>query len=143
MHTSPIGFEQDSERHADPERPVRRRRRKGRPLRATARFDADEWGAVCAAATGAGLTPRGWLAAVGTAAARREPPPRWRTVEPQLVELAALRKQLVRVGTLLNQAVRSVNATGDVPPGLPYLCGRVEMLICELDRLTARLVQRG
>jgi hypothetical protein len=48
----------------------------------------------------------------------------------------------VRVGTLLNQSVKATNASGSVAPGLPYLAGRVEVLIREVDRRTAALLSR-
>ena len=143
MDQTDLKTEQVREQHAESERPVQRRRRKGRPLRATARFDDEEWETVCTAATGAGLTPRGWLAAAGVAAAEGKPPPRWRVVEPQLVELAATRKQLVRVGTLLNQATKATNATGMPSVALAALAGRVEVLVAELDRLTAAIMGRS
>jgi hypothetical protein len=122
---------------------VRRRRRTGRRRQVLARFSDDEWRDVCAAAHSAGFTPSGWTAATGVAAARRRPPPRLAVAEATLRELAATRKQLVRVGTLLNQSVKATNASGTVAPGLPHLAGRVEVLIAELDRRTAALLSRG
>lgn len=133
-------------REQTPEQPgaaVQRLRRKGRRMRANPRFTEDEWADVVRAARWAGMTTSGWTAATGVAVARRKPPPRIRVAEATMVELAATRKQLVRVGTLLNQSVKATNASGEVAPGLPYLAGRVEMLLCELDRLTAALVGRG
>lgn len=121
---------------------IRRRRRTGRHRQALARFTDEEWRDVCAAARSAGFTPGGWTAATGVAVARREPPPRLVVAEATLRELAETRKQLVRVGTLLNQSVKATNARGAVAPGLPYLAGRVEVLISEIDRRTAALISR-
>lgn len=89
------------------------------------------------------MTPSGWVAETAVAVARQKPPPRQRIAEAQLVELAAMRKQLVRVGTLLNQAVKATNATGELSPGLPYLCGRVAELLAQIDRSTAATLGRG
>ena len=113
---------------------VRRRERKGRPRQIRVRFSDDEWHDISAAAGRAGWTVGGWTAATGVAAARRKPPPRLVVAEATLRELAETRRQLVRIGTLLNQSVKAVNATGQVPPGLAYLAGRVDVLIGELDR---------
>ena len=121
---------------------VRARRRRGRHRQAHARFTDDEWRDVLAAARRAGRTPGGWTAAASVAVARHEPPPRLAVAEAALRELAATRKQLVRVGTLLNQSVKATNASGSVAPGLPYLAGRVEVLIREVDRRTAALLSR-
>lgn len=133
-------------REQTPESPstgIQRRRRKGRPRRANPRFTEAEWRDVQRAARLAGLTPSGWTAATGVAVARQNPPPRIVIAESKLRELAETRKQLVRVGTLLNQSVRAVNASGEVAPGLPYLAGRVEVLLSEVDRLTASLMTRS
>jgi len=103
------------------------------------------------ASTGAGradMRLAGYIAAAALAAAQAQPAPRVvgareRLLRESLAEIAATRVRLVRVGTLLNQAVAALNSTGAVTPGLPYLAGRVEVVVREMDRLTAQLLTRG
>ena len=121
---------------------VRRRRRTGRRRQVLARFSDEEWRDVCAAAHSAGFTPSGWTAATGVAVARRRRRRGWRWPRRRCANWRPTRKQLVRVGTLLNQSVKATNASGTVAPGLPYLAGQVEVLIREVDRRTAALLTR-
>lgn len=82
------------------------------------------------------------LAAASGQPAPRPVSERERRLREDLRAIAETRTQLVRIGTLLNQAVAALNSTGEAPPGLPYLAGRVEVLLRRLDEQTALMVGR-
>jgi hypothetical protein len=108
-------------------------------------FTAEEYAVVVAAASGVGLTPTGFCARAALHLAITAPsssnvdaePGRTGAISAAEVrgeglaavqaELAALRAQVVRVGTNLNQAMAAFHATGEAPVWLEHVvavCGR-------------------
>jgi hypothetical protein len=125
----------------------------GRPRRVAPTFTAQEYAIVVAAAARAGLTPTGFCArAALTVAARGVQPrpgphasPRGERVaalgEVQ-TELADLRVAVVRVGTNLNQAVRVLNATGQVPVWLEHVVAVCARALGAVDAAAAAVDRR-
>ncbi|MEN3308857.1 MAG: hypothetical protein V7603_5059 [Micromonosporaceae bacterium] len=115
--------------------------RPGRPHRVNARFNAGELAELAAAATAVGMTPTGFVAEAALAAARGVPPA---SLDPTRENLAALQAELFdarvavgRIGTNLNQAVTSLNATGDAPDWLARAAALCERRMQRLDDVIA------
>lgn len=70
------------------------------------------------AASAARLTPTGFVAMAGVAAATGQRPPGADPLREALIELMAARTQVRRFGVNVNQAVRELNATGTAPEWL-------------------------
>ena len=84
--------------------------------------------AVRAAAKAHELAPVAWARLVLVTATIAET--KIRTRDPALVEEAALhRRELIRVGNLLNQAVRRLHSEGEPPTNLGRLVQRVAKLV--------------
>lgn len=133
-----------------PARAVRGRdrshRRPGRPHRVNARFTAAELAEVEAAASAVAMTPTGFLAEAGLAAARGTPPA---SLDPVREHLAALQAELFdarvavgRIGTNLNQAVAALNATGTAPDWLARAVALCEGRMTHLDQVIATVDAR-
>jgi hypothetical protein len=117
--------------------------RSGRPHRLNARFTADELAEIETAAIGAGMTPTGFLAEAGLAAARGAPsaplsPTREALAEMQ-GELFDARVALGRIGTNLNQAAAALNATGEAPAWLERVVLLCERRMAALDEVVSRI----
>ena len=130
--------------------PARRRRRVdgGRPRTVYVKLGHAEWTAAATGARDRGLALGAFAAKATLAAATGGPAPRRLGEREQalrecLREIGATRTEVVRVGTLLNQAIAALNSTGEMPPGLPYLAGRVAIVLARLDEQTARMLSRG
>jgi hypothetical protein len=115
----------------------------GRPHRLNARFTADELVEIETAAAGAGMTPTGFLAEAGLAAARRTPPASLSASREALAELQselfAARVALGRIGTNLNQAAAALNATGQPPAWLERVVLLCERRMAAVDEVVARI----
>lgn len=96
-----------------------------------------------AVAAAMGMTPTGYLAEAGLAAARGVPPssldPAREALASLLAELFDARVALGRVGTNLNQAVAALNATGQRPAWLEHAVVRCDRRIAALDEVVARI----
>ncbi|WP_189082739.1 hypothetical protein, partial [Mangrovihabitans endophyticus] len=98
------------------------------------------------AAAAAGLTPTGFLAEAGLAAARGiERPAGLDPLREALAELQAelfdVRTAVGRIGTNLNQAVAALNATGTAPDWLARAAALCEQRMARVDE-TIALVDR-
>jgi hypothetical protein len=122
---------------------ARRGRMKGRRGRVVGlRLSDAQHAEVVAAAAAAGLTPGGFAAEVTLAATRGEAS---RVVEraalrEALVELAAARTQVARVGGNLNQAVRALHSAGEVPELLEVVAERAGRVVERLDAAAAAVL---
>lgn len=122
---------------------VRRRARRS-PARAHVvkfRLADDEYELVNVAAARAGLSPSGYVARVGVDVARGQVRPLPVTTGAIVRELVEARTQLRRYGTLLNQAVAKLNATGETSPGLHAAQQRCEVAVEALRGATLRLAR--
>ncbi len=117
--------------------------RLGRPHRLNARFTADELVEIETAAVGAGMTPTGFLAEAGLAAARGTPPAALSPSREALAELQGelfdARVALGRIGTNLNQAVTALHATGEAPAWLEHVVLLCERRMAALDAVVTRI----
>ncbi|MDG4833053.1 hypothetical protein O7627_27650 [Solwaraspora sp. WMMD1047] len=141
------------ERSPEPERARRGSDRQhqfpGRQQRINLRLDHDEHQSVVQAAARAGRTPAGFSADAALAAARGTTAPgapiagitRTELAELQR-ELFAARTALVRIGTNLNQAVATLNATGEAPVWLGHAVTRCDRTRAHLDTLIADIHRR-
>lgn len=130
---------------------VRARRRTrhltGRQRAVKVLYDDAEYALVRAAAALMGLTPTGFLAGAGVAAASPATgtgptgPPG--AVERALLgELLAARTQLRRVGTNLNQALVVLHSNGAAPGWLAVAVDRCHRAVQRVDEVTLPLAQR-
>ncbi|SNT65686.1 hypothetical protein SAMN05421812_12529 [Asanoa hainanensis] len=118
----------------------------GRPRRIAPSFTEQEMADVQKAAEDAGLTPTGFLAEAGLAAARGTPPAsldRGREGLAQLqAELFDARVAVGRIGTNLNQAVAALNATGAAPDWLIQAVAMCERRMQALDEVISMVDRR-
>jgi hypothetical protein len=89
---------------------------------------------VAEAARGAGLTPSGYAAEAALAAANGVDAPSTAPLREALLELMAARGQVRRFGVNVNQAVRELNATGDVPPWLAQAVSLTLRAVSQLEQ---------
>jgi hypothetical protein len=117
--------------------------RAGRPHRLNARFTDAELAEIEAAAVGAGMTPTGFLAEAGLAAARGTAPaalsPSREALAELQSELFAARVSVGRIGTNLNQAVTALNSTGEAPAWLAHVVQLCERRMDALDEVIGRI----
>jgi hypothetical protein len=99
----------------------RRHRFPARTRVVKARYDEQEYAALAAAAQGARLTPSGFLAGAGLAAAGRGPAPSQSVDRELLAELLSLRAAIRRYAVNVNQAVALMHSTGRRRSGCPAL----------------------
>ena len=105
------------------------------------RYDEQEYAAVAAAAAKTGLTPTGYAAQVALAAATETAPPAGEPLREALTELMAARIQVRRFGVNVNQAVRELNATGDVPEWLDRAVALASRAVAQVDEAAERLAR--
>lgn len=108
-------------------------------------YDDAEYALVRAAAAMVGLTPTGFVAGAGVAAASPaagQSGPVGAVDRAVLAELMAARTQVRRVGTNLNQALVVLHATGVAPGWLRVAVDRCEHAVQRLDGVTLALAQR-
>ena len=115
----------------------------GRPHRLNARFSDTERAEIETAAAAVGMTPTGYLAEAGLAAARGAPPS---SLDPMRESLARLEVELFdtrvavgRIGTNLNQAVAALNATGAAPAWLERVACLCEQRMLRVDAVISRI----
>lgn len=107
-----------------------------------ARYDDSEYTALAQAAARAGLTPSGFLALAGLAAAGQGPGPSQTADRELLAELLRLRTALRRYAVNLNQAVAALNSTGVAPVWLGRAVAGADRAVASADAATSRLARR-
>ena len=126
-------------------RPGSRRRRRGlraREHRMVVRLSVEEAAVIATAAAAAGMAPAAWAADAAAAVARDEVTPLPTTQREAVAELVAARLQVRRFGTLVNQAVAALHATGQPPTGLASAVSLCSRAVVRLDEATVRLMTR-
>ncbi len=118
-----------------------RAHRPGRTRRITIAYDNDEFTAVRAAATAAGLTATGYAAEAALAAAIGKAPPMAEPLREALLELIAARSQVRRFGVNVNQAVRELNTTGEPPEWLTNAVALTNRAVTRLDEATTQVTR--
>jgi len=115
----------------------------GRGRRITVRLDEEEFAAIGAAAGRAGLTPTGYLSAVGLAAARGTAAPASSQVREVLAELMAARAQVRRFGGNVNQGVAALHSSGVPPEWLRAAVELTSRAVARVDDAAEALIRRG
>ncbi len=124
------------------QRPGRARRYvPGRDHQVKLRYTAAEYALLTEAAHSAGLTPSGFAAECAIAAARGVRAPSVLPLREALLELIAARTQVRRFGININQAVRSLNATGQAPEWLYSAAALTCRAVDRLDAAAAELAR--
>ncbi|WP_441247359.1 plasmid mobilization protein [Kitasatospora sp. McL0602] len=108
------------------------------------RLTADEKAEITAAAKSVGLYPSGYLAAAGLAAARGSAGLKPNEqLDAAIDELAALRTQISRVGTNVNQIAYIYNAGGQARPGeLDHTLTALTRTLVRIDDAAEALVKK-
>ncbi len=115
----------------------------GRARRITVRLAEEEFAAIESAAGRAGLTPTGYLGAVGLAAARGTAAPASSQVREVLAGLMAARAQVRRFGGNVNQGVAALNSTGAPPEWLRQAVELASRAVARVDDAAEALMRRG
>jgi len=115
----------------------------GRGRRVTVRLDEEEFAAIESAAGRAGLTPTGYLAGVGLAAARGPRRRRRLRFREVLGELMAARAQVRRFGGNVNQGVAALNSSGVPPEWLEQAVELTSRAVARVDDAAEALMRRG
>lgn len=105
------------------------------------RFSDEEFAAIAAAATAAGLTPSGYAAEAALSTARHSAPPLSAPLREALAELIDARTQVRRFGTNVNQAVAALNATGEAPEWLERAVALTSRAVARVDEAAAALTR--
>lgn len=106
------------------------------------RYDEQEYAALAAAAARARLTPSGYLALSGLAAAGQGPPPSQSADRELLAELLSLRTAIRRYAVNVNQAVAALHSTGDAPICLTRAVLGAHLAVVSADEATQRVARR-
>jgi hypothetical protein len=120
----------------------RRHRFPARTRVVKARYDETEFAAIAAAAERARLTPSGFLAAAGLAAAGQGPAPSQSVDRELLAELLRLRAAIRRYAVNVNQAVALMHSTGHTPIWLPQAVAGAHRAVVSADAATQRVARR-
>jgi hypothetical protein len=120
----------------------RRHRFPARTRVVKARYDEQEFAALAAAAERARLTPGGFLAAAGLAAAGQGPAPSQSVDRELLAELLSLRAAIRRYAVSVNQAVALMHSTGQTPIWLPRAVAGAHRAVVSADAATQRVARR-
>ena len=107
-----------------------------------ARYDEPEFTALAQAAARAGLTPSGFLAVAGLAAAGQGPGPSQNADRELLAELLHLRTAIRRYAVNVNQAVAALHSTGDAPVWLGRAVAGADRAVASADEATSRVARR-
>jgi len=107
-----------------------------------ARYDEQEFAALVAAAARARLTPSGFLAGAGLAAAGQGPAPALSVDRELLAELLSLRTAIRRYAVNVNQAVALMHSTGQPPIWLPRAVAGAHRAVVSADAATQRVARR-
>ncbi len=120
----------------------RRHRLPARTRLVKARYDEQEYAALAAAAAQARLTPSGFLAGAGLAAAGQGPGPSRSGDRELLAELLGLRTAIRRYAVNVNQAVAALHSTGDAPVWLARAVAGADRAVVSADAATQRVARR-
>jgi hypothetical protein len=120
----------------------RRHRFPARTRVVKARYDETEFAALTAAAARARLTPSGFLAGAGLAAAGQGPAPSQSVDRELLAELLSLRGAIRRYAVNVNQAVALMHSTGQTPIWLPRAVAGAHRAVVSADAATQRVARR-
>jgi hypothetical protein len=120
----------------------RRHRFPARTRVVKARYDEQEYAALAAAAQRARLTPSGFLAGAGLAAAGRGPAPSQSVDRELLAELLSLRTAIRRYAVNVNQAVALMHSTGEAPVWLSRAVAGAHRAVVSADAATQRVARR-
>jgi hypothetical protein len=107
-----------------------------------ARYDEQEFAVLAAAAERARLTPSGFLAGAGLAAAGQGPAPSQSVDRELLAELLRLRLAIRRYAVNVNQAVAALHSTGDAPVWLSRAVAGAQQAVLSADAATRRVTGR-
>ena len=131
-----------SEDFADKAVRHRRHRFPARTRVVKARYDDQEYAALAAAAERARLTPSGFLAGAGLAAAGQGPAPSQSVDRELLAELLSLRAAIRRYAVNVNQAVALMHSTGETPVWLSRAVAGAHRAVVSVDAATQRVARR-
>ena len=131
-----------SEDNADKAVRHRRHRFPARTRVVKARYDEQEYAALAAAAERARLTPSGFLAGAGLAAAGQGPAPSQSVDRELLVELLNVRAAIRRYAVNINQAVMLMHSTGETPLWLSRAVAGAHRAVVSADAATQRVARR-
>ena len=106
------------------------------------RYDEQEFAALAAAAVRARLTPSGYLACCGLAAAGQGPAPSQSADRELLAELLSLRTAIRRYAVNVNQAVAALHTTGEAPIWLSQAVLGAHLAVVSADEATQRVARR-
>ncbi len=120
----------------------RRHRFPARTRVVKARYDDLEYAALAAAAERARLTPSGFLAGAGLAAAGRSSTPSQSVDRELLAELLSLRAAIRRYAVNVNQAVVLMHSTGETPVWLSRAVAGAHRAVVSADAATQRVARR-
>ena len=120
----------------------RRRQSVARPHAVMVRLSDEEWGVVSVAAAASGLTPTGYVGTQAVAVARGTVTPVPASMGDVVRELVEARRQLVRYGQLLNQAVARLHADGITDGRLDAAAEGCAAAVASVSGATARLARR-
>jgi hypothetical protein len=140
-----VGGEQgDGMSEDDAGKAVRHRRHRfpARTRVVKARYDDQEYAALAAAAEHARLTPSGFLAGAGLAAAGQGPTPSQSVDRELLAELLSLRAAIRRYAVNVNQAVVLMHSTGETPIWLSRAVAGAHRAVVNADAATQRVARR-
>ncbi len=137
----------DAEEHegrgpAGKSRPVSRRGRapSARPVQKTVRFGTDEFEAIARSAADMNVSPVSYVAMAAVASARGEDSPAANApLRDALIELMRSRTQVVKVGTNLNQLVRSMQSIGQVPESIDWAVRVNQRAVETVERAAERV----
>jgi hypothetical protein len=134
----------DNPSSEDVESAVRHRRHRfpARTRVVKARYDEQEFAALAAAAQRARLTPSGFLAGAGLAAAGQGPAPAQSVDRELLAELLSLRTAIRRYAVNVNQAVALMHSAGETPLWLPRAVAGAHRAVVSADAATQRVARR-
>ena len=107
-----------------------------------ARYDEQEHTALAQAAARSGLTPSGFLALAGLAAAGQGPGPSQTADRELLTELLHLRTAIRRYAVNVNQAVAALHSTGNAPIWLSRAVAGADRAVASADEATSRVARR-
>lgn len=106
------------------------------------RYDEQEYAALTAAAARARLTPSGYLACSGLAAAGQGPAPSQSADRELLAELLSLRTAIRRYAVNVNQAAVLMHNGGETPVWLSRAVAGAHLAVVSADEATQRVARR-
>jgi hypothetical protein len=107
-----------------------------------ARYDEGEMAVVTAAASRAGMTPSGYVAATALAVASGSRPPDASGDRELLAELLQARLAVRRYAVNVNQGIAALHSGAGAPVWLQRAAAGCDRAVDRLDELTSLLLQR-